>query len=138
LFVAKFIGRNALISGKVISADANGCRLDTAFGELAGMSNAATPRAGITASLAVPAEAIDVLPGSTPVNYFAEIYGGNPVKGTVESIQQVGHIVQLVIIVGAAQPIIVEGHADKYAGRFQDGEEVLLAWKKDVATLISH
>ena len=35
LFVARFIGRNALISGKVISADASGYRLDTAFGELA-------------------------------------------------------------------------------------------------------
>ena len=33
---------------------------------------------------------------------------------------------------------IVEGHADKYSGRFRDGEEVRLAWKKDVATLISH
>ena len=138
LFVAKFIGRNALISGKVISADANGCRLDTAFGELAGIPNRTIPRAGMKASLAVPAEAIDILPASTPVNYFAEIYGGKPVSGTVESIQQVGHIVQLVIIVGAAEPIIVEGHADKYAGRFQDGEEVLLAWKKDVATLITH
>lgn len=134
-FVAKFIGRNALINGKVISADTNGCRLDTAFGELAGTSRVAM-RAGSMASLAVPAEAIDILPASTPLNYFPEIYGGNPIKGTVESIQQVGHIVQLVIIVGAAQPIIVEGHADKYAGRFQGGEEVLLAWKKDVATLV--
>jgi ABC-type Fe3+/spermidine/putrescine transport system ATPase subunit len=134
-FVAKFIGRNALISGKVISADTNGCLLDTAFGALAGTSRVAM-RAGSSASLAVPAEAIDILPASTPENYFLEVYGGNPIKGTVESIQQVGHIVQLVIIVGAAQPIIVEGHADKYAGRFQGGEEVLLAWKKDVATLV--
>jgi len=86
----------------------------------------------------VPAEAIAVLPASTTENYFTEVYGGNPIKGTVESTQQVGHIVQLVIIVGAAQPIIVEGHADKYAGRFQGGEEVLLAWKKDVATLVIH
>ncbi len=134
--MAKFIGRNALIDGKVISADANGCRLDTAFGELVGTSRMAM-RAGSAASLAVPAEAIDVLPVSTPENYFNEVYGGNHIKGTVESVQQVGHIVQLVIIVGAAQPIVVEGHADKYAGRFQGGEEVLLAWKKDVATLIS-
>lgn len=135
-FVAKFIGRNALIDGKVILADTNGCRLDTAFGELVGASRVAM-RAGSTASLAVPAEAIDVLPASTPLSHFPEIYGGNPIKGTVESIQQVGHIVQLVIIVGATQPIIVEGHADKYVGRFQGGEDVLLAWKKDVATLIS-
>jgi ABC-type Fe3+/spermidine/putrescine transport system ATPase subunit len=134
-FVAKFIGRNALINGKVISADTNGCLLDTAFGALAGTSRTVM-RTGSSASLAVPAEAIDILPASTPLNYFPEVYGGNPIKGTVESIQQVGHIVQLVIIVGAAQPIIVEGHADKYAGRFQGGEEVLLAWKKDVATLV--
>jgi ABC-type Fe3+/spermidine/putrescine transport system ATPase subunit len=134
-FVAKFIGRNALINGTVISADMNDCRLDTAFGELVGTSRVAM-RAGSTASLAVPAEAIDILPASTPLNYFPEVYGGNPIKGTVESIQQVGHIVQLVIIVGAAQPIVVEGHADKYGGRFQGGEEVLLAWKKDVATLV--
>lgn len=138
LFVAKFIGRNALINGKVTAADASGYRLDTAFGEFAGNSHAATPRVGITASLAVPAEAIDVLPSSTPASYFDEIYGGGPVKGTVESIQQVGHIVQLVIVIGAAEPIVVEGHADKYAGRFQDGEGVLLAWKKETATLISH
>jgi hypothetical protein len=44
----------------------------------------------------------------------------------------------LVILVGAAQPIIVEGHADKYTGRFQNGAAVLLAWKKDVATLVVH
>ena len=86
----------------------------------------------------MPAEAIDVLPASTPENYFTEIYGGNPIKGTVESIQQVGHIIQLVILVGAAQPIIVEGHADKYTGRFQNGAAVLLAWKKDAATLVVH
>jgi putative spermidine/putrescine transport system ATP-binding protein/spermidine/putrescine transport system ATP-binding protein len=135
-FVAKFIGRNALIGGKVIFADTSGCRLDTAFGDLVGASRVAM-HAGSVASLAVPAEAIDVLPGSTPLSYFPEIYGGNPIKGTVESIQQVGHIMQLVIIVGGAQPIVVEGHADKYAGRFQGGEEVLLAWKKDAATLIS-
>jgi ABC-type Fe3+/spermidine/putrescine transport system ATPase subunit len=138
LFVAKFIGRNALITGKVASADATGYRLDTPFGEIAGTSGAAMPRVGTTASIAVPAEAIDVLPVSTPPGYFAEIYGGNAVKGTVESIQQVGHIVQLAIIIGAGEPIIVEGHADKYVGRFQAREEVLLAWKKDVATFISH
>ena len=77
-------------------------------------------------------------PAATPINYFAETYGSRPVRGTVESIQQVGHIVLLVIIIGAAQPIIVEGHADKYAGRFRDGEDVQLAWKKNVATLVSH
>jgi hypothetical protein len=91
------------------------------------------------ASIAVPAEAIDVLPISTSPDYVAATYGGNPVRGTIESIEQVGHIVQLVIVIGAAaEPIVVEAHADKYAGRFHARDEVLLAWKKDAATLISH
>jgi TOBE domain-containing protein len=92
----------------------------------------------MSASVAVPAEAIDVLPTSTPFAQIAALYGGNPVKGTVESIQQVGHIVQLAIIIGAAEPIVVEGHADKYAGRFHAQDEVLLTWKKEAATLITH
>src|SRR5580693_1378824 len=54
LFVARFIGRNALISGKVISADASGYRLDTAFGEISGASRAVSPRVGMNASIAVP------------------------------------------------------------------------------------
>lgn len=138
LFVARFIGRNALIPGTVTVADADNYRLDTAFGEISGISRAVRPRVGIGASVAVPAEAIDVLPTSTPSAQIAAAYGGNPVKGTVESIQQVGHIVQLAIIIGAAEPIIVEGHADKYAGRFRAQDEVLLAWKKEAATLITH
>jgi ABC-type Fe3+/spermidine/putrescine transport system ATPase subunit len=138
LFVARFIGRNALIPGTITAADASNYRLNTAFGEISGVFGPVKPRVGMSASVAVPAEAIDVLPTSTPPAQIAATYGGNPVKGTVESIQQVGHIVQLAIIIGAVEPIIVEGHADKYAGRFRAQDEVLLAWKKEAATLITH
>jgi ABC-type Fe3+/spermidine/putrescine transport system ATPase subunit len=138
LFVARFIGRNALIPGTVKAVDVDSYRLDTAFGEISGASRAVSPRVGMNASIAVPAEAIDVLPMSTPSAEVAAAYGGNPVKGIVESIQQVGHIVQLAIVIGAAEPIIVEGHADKYAGRFSAQDEVLLAWKREAATLITH
>jgi ABC-type Fe3+/spermidine/putrescine transport system ATPase subunit len=138
LFVARFIGRNALIPGTIAAADADNYRLNTAFGEISGTSGGIRPRVGMSASVAVPAEAIDVLPTSTPFAQIAALYGGSPVKGTVESIQQVGHIVQLAIIIGAAEPIVVEGHADKYAGRFHAQDEVLLTWKKEAATLITH
>ncbi len=138
LFVARFIGRNAVISGTVKSSDAACVRLDTAFGELQGSTPAAGAAVGATASLAIPAESIDVLPFWTNAQYVTGTYGANPVKGKLEAIQQVGHIVQLAIVIGAGEPIIVEGHADKYAGRFSAGDEVLLAWKTDAATLITH
>ena len=138
LFVAKFIGRNALIPGRVIAAQGGGVVLDTAFGQLTGAALASSPGVGEPASLAVPAEAIDVLPLSTPREALFETYGGEPIRGRVDSIQQVGHIVQVAARIGAEEPVFVEGHADKYAGRFQTGDEVLLAWRRDAATLITH
>ncbi len=138
LFVARFIGRNAVIPGTVKNSDAKAVHLDTAFGNLKGAASAAVPAVGATASLAIPAESIDVLPFWTHANYVANHYGASPVKGKLDGVQQVGHIVQLAISIGAGDPIIVEGHADKYAGRFKSGDDVLLAWKPDAATLITH
>jgi len=137
LFVAKFIGRNAIIPGKIVTSDDDGFLLDTAFGEISGGS-AKRLRAGTPSSVAISAEAIDILPLSMPERYFLDTFGGRPIRGAIQSIQQVGHIVQLTIGIGAVEPVVVEGHADKYAGRFQARDEVWLAWKRDAATLIMH
>jgi putative spermidine/putrescine transport system ATP-binding protein/spermidine/putrescine transport system ATP-binding protein len=138
LFVARFIGRNALIPGRVAAVHGGAVALDTAFGRLdvAGQGDAAG--LGAAASLAVPAEAIDVLPLSTTPEEVQATYGGLPIRGAIESIEQVGHIIQIGVLIGAAEPVFVEGHADKYGGRFQPGDEVLLAWRRDAATLIPH
>lgn len=138
LFVAKFIGRNALIPGRVLAENDGGVTLDTAYGQLVGAALGERAGIGSEASLAVPAEAIDVLPLSTPHEQLNAIYGGAAVKARVKSVEQVGHIVQIAAAIGAAEPILVEGHADKYAVRYASGAEVLLAWRRDAATLISH
>jgi ABC-type Fe3+/spermidine/putrescine transport system ATPase subunit len=95
LFAAKFIGRNALIPGCVSAELRGGIMLDTAFGPLVSSACGQRVAVGDAASLAVPAEAIDVLPLSTPLDELIETYGGNPIKGRIESLQQVGHIVQI-------------------------------------------
>ncbi len=138
LFVARFIGRNAVIPGTVKSSEGDSVRLDTPFGMLSGTASGAVAAIGAKASLAVPAEAIDVHPFWTNAAYFADAYGAQPIKGKLDAIQQVGHIVQLSVVMGSGEPIVVEGHADKYAGRLKAGDDVFLAWKKDAATLISH
>ncbi len=138
LFVARFIGRNAVIPGTVKSSEGGAVRLDTPFGMLSGTASGTVAAIGAKASLAVSAEAIDVHPFWTNAAYFAQTYGANPIKGKLDAIQQVGHIVQLSVVVGSGEPIIVEGHADKYAGRLKTGDDVFLAWNKDAATLISH
>ena len=138
LFVAKFIGRNALISGQVAAAQGAGVLLRTAFGLLGGAALGETPVVGSPASLAVPAEAIDILAADTALGEVLSTYGGNPIKAKIESVQQVGHIVQLTASIGASEPVFIELHADKYAGRFHAADDVLLAWRRDVATLITH
>jgi ABC-type Fe3+/spermidine/putrescine transport system ATPase subunit len=138
LFVAKFIGRNALVQGRVLTERDGSVTLDTAFGHIAGPSLGQNVGTGDSACFAVPAEAIDVLPLSTPTERLIGIYGGNPVKARVESIQQVGHIIQISAAIGAAESVLVEAHADKYAGRYEAGSQVLLAWRRDAATLIVH
>ncbi len=138
LFVAKFIGRNALIPGRVLSEGGGAATLDTAFGQLVGVSLGQRVGIGDAASLAVPAEAINILPLSTPRETLIETYGGAPVKARIDAVQKVGHIVQLTAAIGAAEPVLVESHADKYSGRYAPGSEVLLAWRRDAATLIVH
>lgn len=136
LFVARFIGRNTLIPGKIASVDDQNFRLETAFGDIVGTSSK-RPRVGSECSIAVSAEAIDILTSATSDDYFLQTYGGRPINGVVETVQRVGHIVQMAIGIGGAEPIVVESHADKYAGRFQPKDDVRLAWKKDAATLIA-
>ena len=138
LFVAKFIGRNALISGRVAASHGGGVTLDTAFGMLMGSADEQTPAVGDAASLAVPAEAIDVLPLQSARETVVETYGGPPIKAHIESIQQVGHIVQIAAAISAEASVLVESHADKYVGQFTAGAEVWLAWRRDAATLIRH
>ncbi len=138
LFVARFIGRNAVIAGRVAGNQGGGVTLDTAFGQLVGAAHDQTIGVGEAASLAVPAESIDVVPLSTTREEIVETYGGPAVKGRIESISQVGHIVQLAAQIGAESHVLVEAHADKYSGRFREGEEVQLAWRRDAATLVRH
>ena len=127
-----------MIPGRVLAENDGGVTLDTAYGELVGAALGQRAGIGSEASLAVPAEAIDVLPLSTPREQLIAVYGGAAVKARVKSVEQVGHIVQIAAAIGAAEPILVEGHADKYAVRHASGAEVLLAWRRDAATLIAH
>jgi ABC-type Fe3+/spermidine/putrescine transport system ATPase subunit len=138
LFVAKFIGRNALIPGRVAAAHGAAVTLETEFGPLVGVTLGETPGIGSPASLAVPAESFDVLRSSETVETVVANYGGPPVKGRIEVVSQVGHTVQIAAAIGAGTQVLVEGHADKFAGRFAAGDDILLAWRRDAATLIAH
>ena len=135
LFVARFIGRNTIVPGIVKSSDASGVTLDTAFGTLGG-SATGTARTGDKASLVLPAEAVNVLAATTGEAQVSAEYGSGVISGRIERLQRIGHIVQMSVALSSGEPFAIEGHADKYGGRFAAGDGVLLAWKKDGATVI--
>jgi hypothetical protein len=41
------------------------------------------------------------------------------------------------VSLGEGRTIGLEGHADKYGGRFATGDAAFIAWKKDGATVIA-
>jgi ABC-type Fe3+/spermidine/putrescine transport system ATPase subunit len=135
LFVAQFIGRNTLIPGTVSASDGATVTVDTPYGMLVG-SALSGASAGSKANLVLPAESVDILPGDTPKASLAKTYGTCVIPVTVERLQQIGHIVQMDVRLSADRVIGLEGHADKYGGRFAKGDKAVIAWKKDGATVI--
>jgi ABC-type Fe3+/spermidine/putrescine transport system ATPase subunit len=135
LFVAQFIGRNTLIPGIVRASDGASVTVDTPYGSLVGSATKGVS-AGSKANLILPAESVDLLPGSTSKTELIKSYGTCNIPVTVGRIQQIGHIVQMDVVLSEGRTIGLEGHADKYGGRFAAGDKAFIAWKKDGATVI--
>ena len=134
LFVAQFIGRNTLIAGNVKSSADGVATIDTPFGALSG----AAPKplaAGNKASLVLPAESIDVVPAQAGID---QAYSGCVIPVSITRLQQIGHLVQMGVALPNGESVGLEGHADKYGGRFAVGEKVNIAWKPSGATVIAH
>ena len=135
LFVAQFIGRNTLIPGTVRASDGKSVTVDTPYGALVGAAETGVAN-GSKANLVLPAEVVDLLPGIMGKAALSQAYGTCFIPVTVGRIQQIGHIVQMEVQLGEGRTIGLEGHADKYGGRFAVGEKAFIAWKKDGATVI--
>jgi ABC-type Fe3+/spermidine/putrescine transport system ATPase subunit len=135
LFVAQFIGRNTLIPGVVRASDGTNITVETPYGSLVGLGTTGVA-SGTKANLVLPAESVDLLPGKTPAAELTKTYGTCRIPVTVSNIQSVGHIVQMDVKLDEGKTISLEGHVDKYGGRFAVGDKAIIAWKKDGATVI--
>ena len=61
-----------------------------------------------------------------------------PERWRVVRLVQVGHLVQMAVSLPNGDQIGIEGHADKYGGRFAAGDKAQIAWKPSGATVIIH
>ena len=136
IFVARFIGANTLIPGKVSLLGEATVALDTAFGILSGEKPAAPVTIGDAASIVLPAEAVDIVPGSVAPAEARQTYGTNLIPCQITRAQLIGHILQMAVTLPNGDVIAIEGHADKYRGRFSAGDSAYVAWQAARSTVI--
>ena len=136
LFVAQFVGRNTIIPGTVRSSSPSETALDTVFGTLSGAATANPAAPGARASLILPAESVDVIAMTASDAVMKSTYGTCSIIGSITRLQQIGHLVQMAVTLPNGESIGIEGHADKYGGRFAAGDKARIAWKASGATII--
>ncbi len=129
-FVARFIGRNTILEGRVLGCADGIAALETAAGVLHGRLNGPTPASGTRAVLSIPSEALDV------VDVAALPGEGDWIAGRLVSRLLIGTAVQLAIVLPNGQEVTIESHASKYP-RHWAPEAVALAWDPADATVIA-
>ncbi len=139
-FVARFIGRNTLLTGTLQGRpDSIGIgAVATASGLLHGRLNGAAPAEGSAVVLSIPSEAVDVLDatmagatlGAAPPDHRDRL------PGRLVSRLLIGTAVQLTVALADGQEVTVESHVSKYPhGWAPDG--VTLAWDPVDATVVA-
>ena len=134
-FVARFIGRNMIIDGKLNQADAGRAVVSTRFGELAGVpafDPAAAP-ANASVLTVTPSEYVDLLPSGSS----APDGDHQRTSGTVTSMDVVGHVYHITVRLDDVLEIRLETPREKIdGGTIDEGQAVNLQWRRDRTTII--
>ncbi len=133
-FVARFMGRNALLAGPVQSVADGIAVVNTAMGHLKGTLGAgARLQVGDRALLVVPSEAMDL--GAAPVDDPARVPEGR-IAGQVSGRTYTGQTVRLQIELADGEKLTIERHVDG-ADELPDAARVLVSWPVAEATVIA-
>ncbi len=129
-FVARFIGRNTLLTGTLRGYADGIAAVATAAGLLHGRSNGILAAEGAAAVLSIPSEAVDLVDAATPPDYRDRL------PGRLVSRLLIGTAVQLNVALDDGQEITVESHASKYPPGWSP-DALALAWDPADATVVA-
>ncbi|MEM7528728.1 MAG: ABC transporter ATP-binding protein [Pseudomonadota bacterium] len=134
LFVARFIGRNKIIEGRLAGADAERAAVETPFGTLAGVPvfSAGTLAPGAPAMMVVPSEYVSVTADAAAAGDEAT----NTVSGEVTALDAVGHIAHLTVALSDAQSVRLETLRDRLGAGIAPGSRVHLHWDVARASIV--
>lgn len=134
-FVARFIGRNKIITGQLTKLSQNRAGVQTSVGLLSGVPGFDVSRAqdGAAAMLVTPSEYVDLRQPGGPVAEADE----NRIAGTVQHMNQIGHVVHVDLRVNDELTIKLETHREKITDKgVAPGVEMDLCWKAERATVV--
>jgi ABC-type Fe3+/spermidine/putrescine transport system ATPase subunit len=130
-FVARFMGRNVILHGRISAVADNTATLDTRFGQLKGQMNVVGMKSGDSAALVVPSEAMDL----SGINQVPGGSGGG-LKGAVVGQTYTGQSVRLRIRLADGEEISIERHVQSL-NLLTESSEVMVSWPSEEATVIA-
>jgi len=134
-FVARFIGRNTIIKGQIKNVSKKHAGVQTSVGLLAGVPgfDVSIAQNGTFAMLVTPSEYVDLREPGGPKAQADE----NRITGTVQHLNQIGHVVHVDVRVNDALSIKLETHREKIVGKgVVQGAEMDLCWKVERSTIV--
>jgi putative spermidine/putrescine transport system ATP-binding protein/spermidine/putrescine transport system ATP-binding protein len=134
-FVARFIGRNKIIGGRLAHVAPGRATVETRFGPLSGVPGfdpAAAP-ANAKALVVAPSEYVEVhRAGAATAGEALDM-----VKGVAIALDRVGQVVHVTVRLDDRLDVRLETYRDKIEGRgVEPGAAVELRWRPDRATIV--
>lgn len=134
-FVARFIGRNKIISGTLAQASDGRAQVQTGVGMLSGVpgEDVAEAKEGAAAMLVTPSEYVELRPQGGPKAEADE----NTIPATVQHINQIGQVMHVDLKLKDDSAIKIETHREKIADKgLAPGINVDLCWQAERATVV--
>lgn len=133
-FVARFIGKNTLLYGKVAGTEGGLVTLETDHGSFTGESNMDGPAAqGAECVMVIPSERV-LLAHQAPDRQDGQ---ANSMRVVLKDFEVVANVMHASISLPDGRAVRVESHQEKHSGSdFRPGEDILMNWKAGDATVI--
>ena len=133
-FVARFIGRNKILPGRIKGSDGDTAMVETSFGTLSGQRNYVDAARTGPGMIVVPSEYVDVRPLGGDVGAD----GMDRVTGTIRGIDRVGQLMFLLVDLDDRTEVRIESHVDKLGDRgLAPATKVHLSWQTNRATVVA-
>ncbi|MBL1406501.1 MAG: ABC transporter ATP-binding protein [Rhizobiales bacterium] len=133
-FVAKFIGRNILIKGKIAGSHGELVTVKTAHGNLSGVPSfdVAIVKSGTDIQVVVPSELVSMKkPGSKIKS------GEHGITGKVKGLNRVGRVIHTILEISDGNDLQIETYAENIASlNLVPGSLVDLVWEAEKATIV--